>query len=1344
MPLFKLKPLTTVILSFFFTSTALQTAWADDTEIYVPKDVPADQQVRPNILFVLDSSGSMGSTVNGTNPRQTRIQVLHAVVKNLITDLSAQRNVNIGIMEYYWSGQRGILRQQITHATPENKNHSLEIVGTIEDNGNTPLQETYYSAYQYLYGEPVNYSFSTKRQDNGSRITRAPSKNFGTPIQHSCQKTHIIYVTDGAPTSDGYKAQIQQLARHNKVFTDKNCGNGGQARCMRALSEYMANNNMGEKGTFPNPTGRIQTVTSHFIGFALDLPFLREAAEVSGGKYYSSNNVSGLTEALKSIVVDITAENTSFAAPSVAVSAYNNLNFRNELYYALFRPAEGANWIGNVKKYKLITRDDKGQSLASPMIVGEDGKAAVDDTTGFFKDSAKSFWSTEVDGSDVGRGGFAQQLTPAARTIYTWTGSDLKLDSSSTTSLEKLVNKGSLAPAITNKISYTQLGAANENHKNSILRWIHGYNKTNGTARNTIGDVLHNEPRLVAYTTDESPNNDGTKEQLVMFFGTNEGFLHAVDPKDGKEHFAFLPKELLSVPAKYHDNYQGFGRKAYGLDGFISVWTEYSALSTKKTRTAQKVNLYAGMRRGGSNYYALDVLDYKTPKLKWVIKGAYNPEDEISKGFESLGLTFSAPKLADININGKKTKVLIFTGGYDKLHDETSTSKPKDDELGNALYIVDADSGKLLWRAEKHNRGNLQIREMTNSMPASPTLIDSNSDGLIDIIYVSDLRGQIFRFDINNANSSATPDINGRLFASLAGTTINDNRRFFNSPDVALIRDQGQKPYYTVSIGSGFRESPLHDQIDDRFYVLRDPNTAANSNTSSTVITESTLTDVSGLENNTQKAKEAYARIAGYEDEINRLNQAVRDAEAAFEQLKEQTGYNKVYEEYLANTQLVDQLQADIDKRLDDHYKDIEKTNYKNQLFFDQHAEETHTQAVLLEQALEWQNTLKALNQGSNVDKILAQELAKRLSAIVTLHNDTEQNNQTILEHENFLLIHQNDPELTNALRSEINQRYPSIDLSDPAVGDFLDIANQVEAEINKMHDDFKQSTNTQKRTDIARNSHDIKNKLNEITQARQNGENTDKLLSELDTLLGVAPDNTADIQNLLNNNLAQQNTEMTDLARAFNALQNDIRANEALIVQAQATASDAQKRAEQIALQNHFDIAFNKIEETLEKAGNPNQGIPNLRQKINEEYANLNLTDNTLTESQLEDLKRSKGFFLRLTRGEKVLADSVSFRGNVLFSTFRPTGGAIDVCGSDVGRGRTYALSLRDSTGALSKLVNGVETPVRYVELNKNGIPPSPTVVIGEDGSIILTGTEIISSGENNQPVRATYWREQ
>jgi len=65
--------------------------------------------------------------------------------------------------------------------------------------------------------------------------------------------------------------------------------------------------------------------------------------------------------------------------------------------------------------------------------------------------------------------------------------------------------------------------------------------KNDGTPRKHLGDILHSKPSVVAY---------GDKE--VIFFGTNEGYLHAINAADassaggGKELFAFMPSVLLS------------------------------------------------------------------------------------------------------------------------------------------------------------------------------------------------------------------------------------------------------------------------------------------------------------------------------------------------------------------------------------------------------------------------------------------------------------------------------------------------------------------------------------------------------------------------------------------------------------------------------------------------------------------------------------------------------------------------------------------------------------------------------------------------------------------------------
>ena len=47
------------------------------------------------------------------------------------------------------------------------------------------------------------------------------------------------------------------------------------------------------------------------------------------------------------------------------------------------------------------------------------------------------------------------------------------------------------------------------------------------------------------------------------------------------------------------------------------------------------VYLYTGMRRGGSNYYALDVTDRNNPELLWTIQGGSGDFAELGQSMVS-------------------------------------------------------------------------------------------------------------------------------------------------------------------------------------------------------------------------------------------------------------------------------------------------------------------------------------------------------------------------------------------------------------------------------------------------------------------------------------------------------------------------------------------------------------------------------------------------------------------------------------------------------------------------------------------------------------------------------------
>ncbi|WP_339080125.1 PilC/PilY family type IV pilus protein [Pseudomonas sp. TMP9] len=1363
--MFKLKPVAIGISAFLYGVITFNTALADDTEIYVPRDLPADQQVRPNILFILDSSGSMGSRVANSaippsNTNRTRNQVMRSVVNNLLNDLKAKEDVNVGFMRFD-GNDGGYILSPVRRLTTTNADSMQDTVDDIPASGNTPMLETYYEAYRYMVGQNRVWG------DKSVASSRSGDK-YISPIEHSCQKSHIIYVTDGEPTVDvGSNSAVKTLVTSkNTLYPASSCGNSN-GQCLPHLAEYMANQDLfPAPAPFSDPTNRSQTVTSHFVGFAVNLPLLQNAAAAGGGRYYTADNVSGLTEALKAIIVDITAENTSFAAPSVAVSAFNNLGFRNDLYYALFRPAEGANWPGNVKRYKL------GQDInGSPLIVDQNNNAAIDNSTGFFSNSASSFWSATPDGSDVAKGGVAGRLlNPDTRNIFTWTGADRTATAAAgvTGSISLNANNYKLTTA-NSLLTNTMLGATSNTQKDQFISWARGKNIDN-TNRLAIADVLHNEPKLVAYVTDEDLSRVTSApltspEQLYMFFGSNEGFIHAIDPKTGDEKFAFIPKELLPNPGAYLTNAKGSNSKKYGMDGQINLWTKYreptAADITNKSRTVEKVTLYAGMRRGGSNYYALDVSAINAPAFKWMIKGAYAAAP--TPGFEKLGMTFSAPKLADVNINNAKTKVLIFSGGYDKNHDTIGTNVPKADSIGNALYMADAETGKLLWRAgsSSDTGANLKIATMTNSMPADPTIVDINGDGLADIVYASDLGGQIFRFDINNANTGIGPTFaTGGRIAQLGGATAADNRRFFGSPDVALIRERGGKTYFTVSIGSGFRESPLNTDTNDRFYVLRDSN-VFNTPSAYTTITESDLTNVTGFDLSATDTATIQANIQTLEGQMQALNNTVDTARQNFVDYKvssnhtaKQNGASQALSDANERQKQIDDILNDAPYILDNNENLQQQSTLQSSL--------EKAQIVLAQLQQLYLDASGLPEVGTNTADLLMvrNELAIEYAELTNLQKILDDGFALVKTQENFIASQKADPNFDDnnlpALEANLQLLRETYTTNNIAS---LNLRTALNAGTPSKLDSLLAAIKT---------ALDLPGATADVIKPALLAMQTDVDITAMPTVAGIdyaellARDDAANATSLKAAALNSQTivnqitillSEQAALVASGAALQSDADAIAAKPYTVSGTLLSTTQLTElqtKIASPTYFDAYQYLIDQALDNASNLATGLPDLRSKIDAEYAKLTPGNSYTPNTNL--LAASKGFYLKLPKGEKVLSSSISFRGAVLFSTFSPRGQAVSTCGSDVGRGRGYALSLIDASALYTETAaDGTKTPVRSFDLKRSGIPPTPSVILSEGKPTVLIGTEILRNDcvdgaeicRAGDAVKATYWRE-
>lgn len=1285
----KLRPLALAMTAFAYTLCAAHTALADDIEIYVTRDLPADQRVRPNILFILDSSGSMTTTVSGT--RKSRNQVVREVTKDLIDELKVAGDVNVGLMRFN-TEDGGRVIYPVTRLTNDNARAIKDAIDTINTSDWTPLSETLYEAYRYLSGQSLVYGSSSA---SGSRS----GNTYRSPIEHSCQRTNVIFLTDGEPTYDlKANSRIRPLAASNSTWKEDSCetwsGNRENdsdrknGQCLPHLAEYMANQDMA-----PGVPGK-QTVNTYTIGFATNQQLLKNTAEAGGGKYFTTSNVSGLTEAMKSIIVEILAENTSFAAPSVAVSAYNNLGYRNDLYYALFRPAEGDRWVGNVKRYKL-TRGGNGDS----MIVDATGQSAVDPDTGFFRDTARSIWSSTADGKDVAKGGVAENL-PASRRVYTWTGADR-----SPAADAGVGGAVSLAPLAADTPGLTRelLGAANDTERSHFIQWGQGLDPQTGARRRQIADVLHNEPKLVAYRTDENlarvtnaekagtPSYDpalgDTLEQLYLFFSSNEGFIHAVDARTGIEKFAFIPKELLPNLKAYYKDARG-GAKTYGMDGQINLWVEYGALDAdSQTRTLSKAYLYAGMRRGGRNYYALDVTNLDAPRLKWVIKGGVTP------GFEKLGQTWSAPLLGKLKVNGTATRVLVFSGGYDTNQDLDTPNTPRNDTLGNALFIVDAETGKLLWRAGGDEGADLRISSMTNSIPAEPAMVDVDGDGLLDLLYAADTRGQIFRIDFTHGGLSSTAT--GGRIAALGGASAADNRRFYNTPDIALHRERGGRPHFTIAIGSGYRAHPLNEDTEDRFYVLRDYD-VYSAPASYVTLTEDDLTDVSSVSVSGEAAANIRTQLAAREEQINALNAAVSTAQLSLNDYRAAAGLTGKYLAWQQEQAAALNVQ-----------QQIEEIDERNP-FVQVHAPETRQQALFQEQLVQVQARLAqwmAANADEDPQLAAARaDLAGAYNSLLQYQSSLETWQRRIAQQESELLAAMADPDRL---------------MTDPDSQVIGALENALTAERDRY------------RAEAARRDQLIQG-LPALLTALDTGDPAARAqaLEALSRAAGVVADG-AGIDELLARDEQGKRQRLADQAAsqerdaqlldqladqrdahqaAAAALLAEIEALQALpyvdtpaLSEAQLAEARARYGDDLTVLEAYQFLVDQAIAEATER-------LPALRTEINGLYAQLQPGDNYTPNPTL--LGQSQGWFMRLPVGEKVLSRSTSYKGVVLFSTFSPRGQAVSTCGPDVGRGRYYALNLSDASGVF--LQDGVV--VRGFDLNRSGIPPSPSVIL-DDG---------------------------
>jgi len=769
-----------------------------------------------NMAFLLKASSSTSSTG----------------ARSFNNSVSRSPRLRITYRGAYQTGSRTVrqlLKQTVSNFTAE---------------GYTPISGTLYEAARYFRGEGVHYGAErgtnhdarfrvshpaswTSGVDvlpsgcSGTNSSSSKCKNevvtgtptYISPIDDTCQVNHILFLSDGEPN-----AHNSTTAGLIQGITGQACSGGDRGKqCAKQLVQYM---NTVDQAPWLNAT---QLVTTHTISFGSYIPFMQDLATAGGGIYSQANNKQDLLNAFKLFVGKVQDGSRTFVSAGVSVNQFNRLTHRDELYFSLFQPDSDTTWPGNLKRYRI----------SSGRILDQNGVVAVDPTTGGFVSGAQSFWSASPDGDKVGQGGVAALMT-TTRNVYT----DVDGSNPNLTASSNRLNENNTA------ITQSMLGAVDAADRTKILQWARGLDVSSNAsplpARLEMGDPLHSRPVVVTYANGTPSGNS------VVYVANNQGYLHAISAAAGTENWSFVPKDLLSNLTLFEKN-APTSSHVYGLDGRITVFHD-DVNRNSLVDPGEKVILYVGMRRGGRNYYAIDVSDPSAPKIQFEIHGG-------SGSYAELGQTWSGMTIGKVTYAGSKRTVAVFGGGYDTVQDTKSAHAV--DGVGRTVYMADALTGALLWNARVDAKdplaGTSAKATMSNSIPGDVRAIDLTGSGLIEHIYAADTAGQVFRFDVKQANSGAADFAVGGRLAHLQGSGAAGNRRFYYSPDVAAIKRPSFKDFIAVSLGSGYRAHPLDEVVNERFYVLRDVWVLDGNKfpvISSTDVAESDLVDATLLTGN--------------------------------------------------------------------------------------------------------------------------------------------------------------------------------------------------------------------------------------------------------------------------------------------------------------------------------------------------------------------------------------------------------------------------------------------------------------------------------------------------------------
>ena len=802
-----------VVVGIFATSVR-----GDDTDLFMT-------QMPPDALIILDMSSSMnldppGNTASAPN---RRIDIARKVLFDLLDD-----------------------------------NDDGKIDGSDEKTLNARLgYMSFWNAYSDESGDPMTGNVQVRApigssfKDIWDKINDGKSGAGGTPLAGSlaeaktylasysdpaaaCRKKFVILITDGEDTytcsgtgspsqTDMYKRRMKTVQRAKElkesgiqVFV---IGFGGNMpdqlkRTLNWAAKYGGTDNPLDDPNGGDPSAYdLAGYLTAAKGDACKVPDTPDADPKNhplSGYAFLPENASQLAAALKSILGEVVEASYSFGTPSVPSV---RLVDQDLVYIGSFEPKLTPFWQGHLKAYQLNV-----DGTLPVDANGNPGEPVWKASTG--DPGLRRIYTVLGDGNSL-----------TEFTIGNLKNSDLDVDKNQ--DREKLVN-----------------------HIRGIDAFDVNQNKNTTEVRNwTIGDIFHSSAVVVGSPSssfeDTGYNGIGgfyqskSTRTKVILVGANDGMLHAFNAETGVEEWAYIPNGVLKQLKEMNQVH------TYYVDSspkVADVWFYSEASDTTKSADEWKTVLVCGLRKGGKSYFALDITDTTNPSFLWEF-----PKSSDTATLAKMGESWSEPAIGRVKIeDGEKLveRWVAFVGaGYD------ANEKDKEATVGRGFFVIDIKTGQVLWEFSyvKKEGEKKENNEMTHSMAAPPRAVDLNFDGYVDRVYVGDLGGQMWVFDVSFdgvGNKSNSQWSGKRLFQPPQENP--EKHPVYYQPSVAL--DPSGTPW--VFFGTGDRENPLKKNIQDRFYAVKDDDArgTTDSDKGGYPYSEKDLTDVTSNNTYTQDA----------------------------------------------------------------------------------------------------------------------------------------------------------------------------------------------------------------------------------------------------------------------------------------------------------------------------------------------------------------------------------------------------------------------------------------------------------------------------------------------------------